>query len=231
MEIFMAENKIGNNRALQALVNAGADAYKNMYDVRVVFPWDAANGDEQSTVLSVRASGFKVPDLETATAEIKYHGVSIKVPKPEQTFERAVTLTFRMDATYALYGNFCMWHETVSDMVSGGVANWAGAIGRLEVEAINGKYAATDVNEYTNESTYDLAPTTVNDKNVNPTWKFYDVWVSKVTDPEYSTEDSNALTYEVTFQFGDCDYPFYNKQGIAGTGDGGARKLGIEGQN
>ena len=226
----MAENKIGNNRALQALVNAGADAYKNMYDVRVVFPWDAANGDEQKTVVSVRAQGFQTPALETGTAEIKYHGVSVKVPKPEQTFDRQFTITFRMDAAYALYGNFCTWHETVGDMVSGGVSNWAGAIGRVEVEAINGKYAATDVNDYTNEATYDLAPTTYNDKNVNPTWKFYDVWVSKVGQPEFSVEDSNALTYEVTFQFGDCDYPYYNQKGISGTGDGGARSLGFEGQ-
>lgn len=228
-----------NNRALQALTNAGADAYKNMYDCRIAFPWATDKGDTE--VLTVRAQSFAVPALEIEVADRNYHGVSVKVPTPKQNFERKITLTFRMDASYNLFGKFSLWAQTVGDMVSGGVANWAGAIGKLEVEAINGKYSATDVNNYTNDTTngpgrpgYDLAPTSPNgdkSKNINPKWTFYDVWVGKVGQPEFDTESNDAITYDVDFYFGDCDYPYFNQTGVEGTGtsSGGAREFGYEG--
>ena len=40
-------------------------------------------------------------------------------------------------------------------------------------------------------------------------WNFYHVWVSKVSGPAFETNGSGANEMTVTFQFMDCDMPFF----------------------
>ena len=40
-------------------------------------------------------------------------------------------------------------------------------------------------------------------------WNFYHVWVSKVSGPAFETNGSGANEMVVTFQFMDCDMPFF----------------------
>lgn len=200
-----------NNNAIQALVNMGADAQKNMFDTWIKFPWD-----EEETIVSTRAEGFNIPKAETATDDRKYHGSSMKTPTSEITFERTFTLTFRLDASYALYQQFVSWHETTGDPVNGGVSNWMNATGTVKVKQLSGTYAATGVGDYIDGTDY-----TITGDN-NALWTFYDVWVGGVGQPSFSNDSSGHITYEVTFYFADTDYPFYNSAGISGTGSGGA---------
>ncbi len=71
---------MAENYGLQALIEAGADAQTNMYDVSFEFAdWNA----------TVRANGFEIPDVEAPTYDVSYHGIKYSRVKTEQNFERA----------------------------------------------------------------------------------------------------------------------------------------------
>jgi hypothetical protein len=205
---------MANNSAVQAMLASGADAQKNMFDVWETFPWNP--NDE--VVLSTRAQNFEVKEANVGMDERKYHGTTVNVPKTSIEFERKFSLEFRLDASYSLYQQFITWHQTVADPVNGGVANWAAALGTVKVTALSGAYNGTSTGDIYNAEDGSITG------DANPTWTFYDVWVSKVGQPQFKTAGGDALTYAVSFKFGDCDYPFYNATGITGTGDGGAVK-------
>lgn len=226
-----------NNKAIASLVAAGADAMKNMYDIAIEFP-----GDSDGSIVTVRANSFDVPTPSVETYQIKYHGETFDRPKSEITLDRKFTVTFRMDSAYALFGKFVQWQSTVVDHVKGGVSNYAPVHGRVTVTSLSGAYNATN-DLYQNVGTIgnnivstatsgltsvgeDVGSTTtsvgvISQGDTNPTWKFYDVWVSKVDQPKFDRESADALEFEVEFHFGDCDYPLFNGKGITGTGDGG----------
>ena len=200
-----------NSTAIQALVNRGADAMDNMFDVSIQFPW--ADG---GSVVTTRVDGFNIPDAANDGYDISYHGVTMKRPASKQTFSREFELTFVLDAAYALYGEFVNWEMMVTDPVNGGVANWAAALGTVKVTALSGAYNGTSTGDIYKADDGSITG------DANPTWTFYDVWVSKVGQPQFKTDGGAAITYPVSFKFGDCDYPFYNGTGITGTGSGGA---------
>jgi hypothetical protein len=204
---------MANAKAVQALVNRGADAMDNMFDVSIQFPWA-----EAGSVVTTRIDGFNIPDAGNDGYDISYHGVTMKRPSSKQAFNREFELTFVLDAAYALYGEFVNWSMMVADPVNGGVANWAAALGTVKVTALSGAYNGTSTGDIYNAEDGSIIG------DANPTWTFYDVWVSKVGQPQFKTAGGDALTYAVSFKFGDCDYPFYNATGITGTGDGGAVK-------
>jgi hypothetical protein len=204
---------MANAKAVQALVNRGADAMDNMFDVSIQFPWA-----EAGSVVTTRIDGFNIPDAGNDGYDISYHGVTMKRPSSKHAFNREFELTFVLDAAYALYGEFVNWSMMVADPVNGGVANWAAALGTVKVTALSGAYNGTSTGDIYNAEDGSITG------DANPTWTFYDVWVSKVGQPQFKTAGGDALTYAVSFKFGDCDYPFYNATGITGTGDGGAVK-------
>lgn len=203
---------MATNKAIQALIAAGADATKNMYDIRIKFPW----AEEASPAASARATGFNVPEASNDGYDVEYHGVSLKKPSTKQTFTRSFDVTFRLDAAYALYGSFISWHQIVVDPVNGGVANFASGLGKVEVEALGGDYSAVSFAD-TNTSPVSDTDGAIKALESNPRWTFHDAWVGKVSQPQFSNADGGALEFTVTFYFGDCDYPFYNVKGIAGT--------------
>ena len=202
---------MANATAIQALVNRGADAMNNMYDISIQFPWA-----EAGSAVTTRVEGFQIPDAGNEGYDISYHGVTMKRPHSKQTFNREFELTFTLDAAYALYGEFVNWAMMVADPVNGGVANWAAALGTVKVTALSGAYNGTSTKDIYNAENGSITG------DANPSWTFYDVWVSKVAQPNFQTAGGEAIQYAVSFKFGDCDYPFYNGTGITGTGTGGA---------
>jgi hypothetical protein len=177
-----------------------------MYDCRIRFPWNDGN-----LTVTVRAEGFKNPDMESGTDDRAYHGVKIKVPKPEQLYERTFEITFRMDASYNLYGQFVTWLGGVADVASGGVANWAPLMGEVHITSLAGGYSAINEPSLTRED--DSIP---DDSSSNAQWHYTNVWVSKVSQPEFKTEDASVLKYSVTFNFYDASVPFGGGFGVQG---------------
>jgi hypothetical protein len=206
------------NSGLQALIEAGADAQTNMYDVQLEFAnWNA----------TVRASGFEIPDVEAPTYENAYHGVKYSRVKTEQNFERAFSLEFRMDAKYGLYQAFTSllsWHV---DPNTGGVSNAnIDKVGKVTVKTIDSAIVAANnaaagklagapagLEEYSNP---DAGPGEGLIKS-GLKWVFENCIVTKVTMPKYSTDSADILKFTVDFKFGNCQYPGF----VAGNpGDG-----------
>ena len=194
------------NRAINALVSSGADAFANTFDVKIKFPWS------DSFTTMVRAQGFEVKDATTASYKIDYHGNSLDRPGTKMEFDRGFSLTFRMDAAYSLYGAMVEWHEAVTDPVNGGVSNYPSALGEVKVVALSGVFTAAE-----------MATTLVNEggdikeSSTSPIFSYSNVWVTHVSQPSYDhSSGDSAMTFTVDFKFADTSMPFYNGQGITG---------------
>ena len=192
------------NNALTALIEAGADAQANMYDVELEFAdWNA----------TVRAEGFEIPAVEAPTYTNKYHGVGYDRVKTEQTFERKFSMTFRMDAKYGLYQAFTSllaWHV---DPNTGGVANAnIDKVGTVTVRTINSAVVAagdSDGQAYSVKGieSYDNSAKTGIKKDSGMEWKFKGCFVTKVDMPKFKTDGADLVTFAVDFHFGDVEYP------------------------
>ncbi len=193
------------NNALTALIEAGADAQSNMYDVELEFAdWNA----------TVRADGFEIPTIEAPTYSNKYHGVSYDRVKTEQNFERKFSMTFRMDAKYGLYQSFTSllaWHV---DPNTGGVANAnIDKVGTVTVRTINSAIVAAGTSEGSEYSASGVDTVTssssqgIKDGSGVLTWKFKGCFVTKVGMPSYKTDGADNITFAVDFHFGQVEYP------------------------
>jgi hypothetical protein len=198
------------NRYVQALFDSGADAFDNMYDVYITPPGYGSSTDTPK-LMTVRADGFTVPPASTSTYKKAYHGNEIDAPAPKQTFERKFTLTFRMDAAYNIHDFFLQWQSAVVNPNTGGVANIAPFIGKVEVRALNTGFIASgetnSILSYTNDHTQTNSGG-IKDENTR-VWVFDQCWVSNVGQPAYKTSGGAAMTFTVDFFFGECHYPGY----------------------
>jgi|LSQA01.1.fsa_nt_gi hypothetical protein len=189
------------NQFVNALINAGADAHDNMYDVLIQFPWDS-----DRVTLTVRASGCEPPTPSTEVYQNEYHGNHIDLPKSNQTYEKKFNLTFRMDASYNLWGQFKTWHASVLDAVTGGISNWPGVLGKIEVRGLTGAYIATGM------PTKDGSIVSA-DRNILFSYQY--CYVVKVENPKWKTKGGDAMEYGVDFVFLDNDFlPFSNGAGL-----------------
>lgn len=199
---------MAENYSLQALIDAGADAMDNMYDVTLEFAsWNA----------TVRAEGFDIPKISAETYTNEYHGVTYNRVKTKQTFERKFDLTFRMDAKYGLYEAFTSllsWHVNPNN---GGVANAnIDKVGTVKVRAIDSAVVAAPnsdaaqlngapggVETYSSSDAQTIGQ--IKDSTIE--WIFKNCFVTDVGQPSYKTSGGDAMTFQVTIYFGDCNYP------------------------
>lgn len=228
--------KVVHSPTLNGLVNSGADLLTNMYDIRIFFPSSIVDGPNKAYKegnpgsgpdvgkfafnypVTVRASGFNVPEVSTGTYEIKYHGNTVKRPNGNMEFNREFEIEFREDAAFELRNKFQAWLGATVDPVTGAVSNGINCFGTVEVGTVMNEYWAPTMTNPTGDpdksgdkqiQAADGSLTSRHDGNPIATWSFYHVWVSKVTQPQFSTEGSEASKFTVTFQFMDCDMPFF----------------------
>lgn len=233
-----------NNRMVDAMVNTQFDAFKNMYDIELQWPAATTSISNTQEIVSIRAKGIKIPDFEIATYERHYHGSKINIPKPEQTFDRQVEITFTMDSAFQYYQVFCQWASMCGDPVNGGVSNSipTSLYGQLVVAPLTGSYFAnqspsSDSKTVTQPSYVksgnggDKEAGVINEAKIY--WAFGNCWVSKVTAPEFAVDSSEPLEFTVTFQFLDFDAPGYGgfrtkqaSDGYAPTKIGGTNNKG-----
>lgn len=192
------------NNALTALIEAGADAQSNMYDIELEFAdWNA----------TVRAGGFTIPEIEAQTYTNRYHGVGYDRVKTDQTFERKFSIDFRMDAKYGLYQAFTSllaWHV---DPNTGGVANAnIDKVGTVTVKTIGSAIVAagnSDGQAYNTAGVeqYSKDPKMGINAEQEIVWKFKGVFVTKVSQPQFKTDSADNITFTVDFHFGNVEYP------------------------
>lgn len=200
-----------NNNALMALMEAGADAMDNMYDIDLEF------GNFNATV---RAGGVDIPAVNPKKYQDKYKGVAYDRVQSSQDFTRNLKVTFRMDAKYQLYDIMTSLHAWHVNPNTGGVANANALVaGTVTVRTLAVPFLAAETS-----SAGQIAPEIIGVDSyesgegkvgaIKPVdgktkeWKFMDAWVSNVGQPKYSTEsDGTAIKFDVEFTFGRCKYP------------------------
>ena len=209
---------------LNGLVLSGADFLKSMYDIRIWFP-DPSTGapsDDSKDLaypLTVRATGFTVPEVSVGTYDIKYHGVSVKRPNGQLEGDRVFDITFREDAAFELRMRFTAWMMAVGDPVTGGVSNSVNWFGTVEVSALRNEFTAASLIHPTGKETgsadgdgiLNARGEIYKGTTINPLlkWSFYHVWVYKVGGVEFQTDGSDANQFVVSFAYQDCDFPFF----------------------
>ena len=212
-----------SNKMVDSMIHSQFDAFKNMYDIEL--QWPSVTGGSlagSQEVVSIRAKGIKIPDFEIATYERHYHGGKINLPKPEQTFDRQIEITFTMDSAFQYYQLFCQWASICGDPVTGGTANSLPTdfLGRITVVPLSGNYLANTkvssdgsvqqpdyVGTGANEKTNSIEAGKITDGKLY--WGFDRVWVTRVTAPDFAVDSSEPLEFAVTFQFLDYDAPAY----------------------
>lgn len=201
--------------AASVLVNATGDAMDNIFDILIEWPWNSigengtvATGAEAAA--SYRANGFDIPEPTTNTYDVSWHGTTVKKVSSGVKLDRAFTITFRLDANYALYQKFTAWKKLTSDVNTGGVANTESALGRIQVIAPGAEYNSMSWSTPTTASDTDNMLSTALDSTTNLVWTFEDVQCIGVGTPKFKNGSTgNKLEYQVKFIFGDCSYPFY----------------------
>ncbi len=219
-----------------------------MYDAKIYFPtvqgkWSATS-NFQSYPLTVRLTGFEVPDVETSTYDVKYHGMAIKRPKTEITLERKIDLEFREDGAFDLRRRLTAWHMVTSDPVTGGLSNTVLYFGKIEVYSLTGDYFANQVvdpdpnNRNKDDTSIFASNGEIHEvqrqgRQFNPLakWIFYNVWPSKVGGIKFNTETADPNKFSVTFNFMDVDWPQYGMNSLAGETEIVPIEPGYQGEN
>ena len=81
-----------NAKGIQALVESGADAMNNIFDVIITFPAAIQASENMQQQARVRLKGeVSIPEPVTQTYEIGYHGVGINRPKTSIILETLKT--------------------------------------------------------------------------------------------------------------------------------------------
>lgn len=212
-----------NNKMVDSMIHSQFDAFKNMYDIELQWPSsNDVSATNKQEIVSIRAKGIKIPDFEIATYERHYHGSKINIPKPEQTFDRQLEITFTMDSAFQYYQLFCQWASICGDPVNGGVSNCipTDLLGKITVVPLTSNYFANSgvssngtvgqpdyVGTGTSEKTNSIEAGKITEGKLF--WGFDGVWVTKVTAPDFAVDSSEPLEFAVTFQFLDYDAPGY----------------------
>ena len=202
--------------SIQVLMDAGIDAYSNLYDIQLQFPSICNNlsyppsSDTVGNSYSVRAMSFQPPELSLGEYQTSYKGVQMTRPTPKITGERIFKIQFRMDSNYYLYKDLLKWKHIWVDpsgeanIQVGGLADTTGNDEKYGTVLVSGYNATTSVGDYSN-FTPELT-------NVRATFTFYQVICNKVGTPNYQRSASDAVTIDAEFIFGRMQESRSNKE-------------------
>ena len=197
------------------LVNATGDAMDNIFDILIDWPWASGTNGQLSAnaeaPVSYRADGIDIPEPKTKTYEVTWHGVKVNKIASGVDLDRKLSITYRLDANYALYQKFIAWKKLTSDVNTSGVANTESALGRLQVIAPGAEYNSMSWSTATAQDDGQNILSTSLQGTTNLVWTFEDVQVFNVGTPKFKNGATGGkMTYKVEATFGDCSYPFYS---------------------
>lgn len=124
-----------SNNNVATLLNLGADAMDNMFDVTIEPPpglssfqqhaMDAHSFDDVRFKhdITIRAEGFKPPEFNVKTYKVGYKTVEIDRPATKVEGERQFEMTFRLDANYMAYRFLGAWKSIIVNASTGYASN------------------------------------------------------------------------------------------------------------
>ena len=178
-----------NSNYISDLLNAGNDAFSNLYEV-VLTPNGGFENEEDGTTFTMRCKDFTPPSLSGGDPyRVRYITAFVDWPSAKVNVTRTFDLTFRVDSNYTAYRRL---HLLVKDNFNPNT-------------------------DYVNTNLTDLAKTsftiTVNvltngsssaaDKDKMALYTFNNCIITGITPIEYKQGDASPITVKATFIFGD----------------------------
>ena len=224
------------NSQITALLQMGADAMDNLYEVYIDLPsqiegqfgTDGA-GPNGTTQLKVRATGFTPPKFAQDLYEVRYKTVGVKRPASKITGDREFKITFRLDAHYNVYKALLKWRSLSFVPETGFATNQIedlnvetedtsrSKMGKVRVRALASPLSQNN----TWRDDQGIASTAENageiPENQAMLWNYHQVWCSDVDEPVYKQGAGAAMEISATFQFGEFDTPLVNNVDVSNT--------------
>jgi hypothetical protein len=180
--------------AITTLLDAGNDAFSSLYDVQIDFP-SVLNYSVSNDVTKVRIQNFTPPTLDFNTYKSYYKTVTIDRPSPDFVGEKMLTIPIRTDSAYNIYDAMLRWKNLYANPNGETNINFPmyesilrdNYVGKITVFAYN----AVDSSSIQNPE----------DSSVAKTWKFFDVFCSKVTSPAFTRQTPTPVEFTATFYF------------------------------
>lgn len=182
---------------ISTLIQSGADAMKNLYEVSFTLPTALSNQySNEVPYMKIRTAGFDPPAASLATYENHYKTISVTVPSSKITLDRSFTLTIRVDAYYKVYKMLKAWEALKMKAYDGLAVNTfdPANCGTVTVKALSKPMDATMTG-----SDFKTGDT------IN--WTYQDVWIQSITGLSYSHNSSEPNTVSVKFIFGNYTEP------------------------
>ena len=165
-----------NNNYLTTLIDAGADAYSNMYEAVLTFGSESpvkaiAESEGNSRNMTVRITDFQVPTPKQEEYQVKYVTATISRPAAKVTVDKKVTIKFRIDANYAIYKAL------------------------LEQQKVTSFMSRINVLTGIPKTVFDA------DTKVETMFEFKDCWITKIDPPPFAQGEASALEVSVDINF------------------------------
>lgn len=172
-----------SNNYLSDLINAGPDAFSNIFKVEISDNVENSTSDLEAIKYSTRISNFSTPEKNQATVKLPYQNTYINAALPAlSTFNKVTTFSFRVDENYKLY----KWLQNNVQIASSGK-----------------KVLDSALNNSTN-ITVTIKAFTSNNTEVY-SWKFLNCRFIKVSSITYSYDNASFLTVQADFIWSDLE--------------------------
>ncbi len=188
--------------SLTPLVDSGADAYSNLFDVNITLPSVIAS-TASALNYSVRISDFKPPEFKQSTYKTEYKGVSITKLGPKIEGERVFEIPYRIDSNYQFHLDMMKWKHIYMDPSGDGAINYdipystddgTTNFGEVVVSAYNpSRTASTD--------TTSSIPDSPGDERVAEAWSFFHVACVEAGVPTFNRESGDPNKAVARFVF------------------------------
>lgn len=201
----MALNINNTQNYINDLVNAGADAVKNLYFI------DFSSGlldNSMRTSLLVRSSNLNLPTFTHPTNTVNFMTTSVDFPTSDIEGEKKISITFRLDANYNVY-KYLLKQQRLTSVADLGYAS----------TVVSDEKEANDTNNGFTVSVYSMkgavynqdmerGDNLLNSEYYDLLYKFKYCWISKIGRPQYKYEgNASNITIQADINFYDFEDP------------------------
>lgn len=180
-----------NSNYISDLLNAGNDAFSNLYEV-VLTPNGGFENEEDGTTFTMRCKDFTPPSLSGGDPyRVRYVTAFVDWPSAKVNVTRTFDLTFRVDSNYTAYRRL---HLLVKDNFNPNTDY----INTNLTDLAKTSFTIT-VNVLTNGSS------SAADKDKMALYTFNNCIITGITPIEYKQGDASPITAKATFIFGDMN--------------------------
>lgn len=206
------------NSSITALLQLGADAMDNLFDVIIS---STASGTPEAgeqtgpairDQLRLRCKGFTPPHFSQKTYDIRYKTIKLKRPASIVEGDRVFDLSFRLDANYQVYKELLKWRAQTLVPNLGFAANgWDSSKDSLNFRSIKvvcpGAPIQADGTNWAVTGVTDGGELPVESGSITPVWEFDGVWIIDISEPSYKQEGGSPIEITAKFAFGEYSDP------------------------